>query len=288
MLQKSIMPVLHNFFSIFKMLQPAPRDCGPKEQRSRKQRSSGAAEQRSSGRHGMLSVVTIYGATGTITTTSDSTAPRAFPPLPLTPSLAHTRPAPASVVPVSVRPLPSSPAHACTTDTPPPPTHGCALRSQICMHPGLHAHLRAAFQDMYLTLVSFFVGIVWLRYSRGVVGGRVMPPRRLAKVRPSSRAMREVLRPTRRGRGMGEHAGTRREGASMWGEHAGGVCVYCGHFAAHAGTSGSLGARARAMEYADPCCTVRASLMWEFLPTGIPQSARRTAHSESRTRGAIR
>ena len=74
----------------------------------------------------------------------------------------------------------------------------------------------------------------------------------------------------------------------MWGEHAGGVCVYCGHFAAHAGTSGSLGARARAMEYADPCCTVRASLLWEFLPTGIPQSARRTAHSESRTRGAIR
>ena len=94
MLQKSIMPVLHNFFSIFKMLQPAPRDCGPKEQRSRKQRSSGAAEQRSSGRHGMLSAVTIYGATGTITTTSDSTAPRAFPPLPVTAPRAFPLPAP--------------------------------------------------------------------------------------------------------------------------------------------------------------------------------------------------
>ena len=47
MLQKSIMPVLHNFFNIFNMLQPAPRGCGPKEQRS-----SGAAEQRSSGAAG--------------------------------------------------------------------------------------------------------------------------------------------------------------------------------------------------------------------------------------------
>ena len=71
----------------------------------------------------------------------------------------------------------------------------------------------------------------------------------------------------------------------MWGEHAGGLIA--DHLAAHAGTSGSLGARARAMDYADPCCTMRASLSWEFLPTGIPQSARRTAHSESRTRGAV-
>ena len=85
---------------------------------------------------------------------------------------------------------------------------------------------------------------------------------------------------------MGEHVGKGSCGASMQGG------LFADHLAAHAGTSGSLGARARAMEYADPwvkpCCTVRASLLWEFLPTGIPQSARRTAHSESRTRGAIR
>ena len=80
---------------------------------------------------------------------------------------------------------------------------------------------------------------------------------------------------------MGEHVGKGACGASMQGG------LFADHLAAHAGTSGSLGARARAMDYADSCCTMRASLSWEFLPTGIPQSARRTAHSESRTRGAL-
>ena len=48
---------------------------------------------------------------------------------------------------------------------------------------------------------------------------------------------------------MGEHVGKGPCGASIQGG------LFADHLAAHAGTSGSLGARARAMEFADSCCT---------------------------------
>ena len=154
MLQKSIMPVLHNCFSIFKMLQPAPRDCGPKEQRSRKQRSSGAAEQRSSGRHGMLSVVTISGATGTITTTSDSTAPRAFPPLPVTAPRAFPLPAPRAFPLPILAPRAHTSAHSTSAGFGRARvSEAFAVLARACMHhryaTSAHARLRAPLTDMH-------------------------------------------------------------------------------------------------------------------------------------------
>ena len=148
MLQKSIMPVLHNFFSIFKMLQPAPRDCGPKEQRSRKQRSSGAAEQRSSGRHGMLSVVTISVATGTITTNSDSTAPRALPPLPVTAPRAFPLPAPRAFPLPILAPRAHTSAHSTSAGFGRARvSEAFAVLARACMHhryaTSAHARMRA-------------------------------------------------------------------------------------------------------------------------------------------------
>ena len=74
-----------------------------------------------------------------------------------------------------------------------------------------------------------------------------MPPRCLEKGQLSSRVMREILQ---------------SGGAGGWesmqgGEHVGRACRegYLRTTWPHAGTSGSLGARARAMEFADSCCT---------------------------------